>query len=52
LIRMRTRRSNQELESILKRSVDFLSRRALGESPNWLCRDAILDSAQTPTTEN
>jgi predicted nucleotidyltransferase len=36
----------QELESILERPVDFISRRALEESPNWLRRHAILDTAQ------
>jgi uncharacterized protein len=35
-----------ELEAILERPVDFISRRALEESPNWLRRQAILDTAQ------
>jgi predicted nucleotidyltransferase len=36
----------QELESILERPIDFISRRALEESPNWIRRHAILDTAQ------
>jgi uncharacterized protein len=36
----------QELEAILQRPVDFVSRRALESSPNWLRRRAILDTAQ------
>ena len=36
----------QELEAILQRPVDFVSRRALEGSPNWLRRHAILDTAQ------
>jgi predicted nucleotidyltransferase len=35
-----------ELESILGRSVDLISRQALAQSPNWLRRQAILDTAQ------
>src|SRR5215210_2844093 len=35
-----------ELEAILQRPVDLISRRALEESPNWLRRHAILDTAQ------
>jgi uncharacterized protein len=35
-----------ELETILERPVDFISWRALQESPNWLRRHAILDTAQ------
>ena len=34
-----------ELESILQRPVDLISRRALEDSPNWLRRQAILDTA-------
>jgi hypothetical protein len=35
-----------ELESILERPIDFISRRALEESPNWIRRHAILNTAQ------
>lgn len=35
-----------ELEALLQRPVDFISRRAVEESPNWLRRDAILATAQ------
>ena len=35
-----------ELEAILQRPVDLISRRALEQSPNWLRRHAILDTAQ------
>ena len=35
----------QELETLFKRPVDLISRRALVESPNWLRRHAILDTA-------
>lgn len=35
-----------ELEALFKRPVDLVSRRAVAESPNWLRRNAILDSAQ------
>ena len=37
----------QELETLLQRSVDLVSRRALERSPNWLRRREILDTAQT-----
>ena len=33
-----------ELAALLQRPVDFISRRALEESPNWLRRRAILDT--------
>jgi uncharacterized protein len=36
----------QELEALLQRPVDLISRRALEESPNWLRRHAILDTAR------
>jgi len=36
----------QELETLLQRPVDLISRRALEQSPNWLRRQAILDTAQ------
>jgi uncharacterized protein len=42
----------QELESILRRPVDLISRRALEESPNWLRRHAILDTAQVLYTSD
>jgi predicted nucleotidyltransferase len=35
----------QELEALFKRPVDLISRRAVAESPNWLRRHAILDTA-------
>jgi uncharacterized protein len=35
-----------ELESIFQRPVDFISRRALEDSPNWLRRHAILDTTE------
>ena len=37
----------QELETLLQRSVDLISRRALERSQNWLRRREILDTAQT-----
>ncbi|MBE0695870.1 MAG: nucleotidyltransferase domain-containing protein [Anaerolineaceae bacterium] len=36
----------QELETILQRPVDFISRHALETSPNWIRREAILDTAK------
>jgi len=35
----------QELEAILQRPVDLISKHALETSPNWIRRKAILDSA-------
>ncbi len=37
----------QELEALLQRSVDLISKRALERSQNWLRRREILDTAQT-----
>lgn len=39
-------RMQEELEELLGRSVDLLSRRAVEESPNWIRRRAILESAE------
>lgn len=36
----------QELEELLGRSVDLVTRRAVEQSDNWIRRKAILDSAQ------
>jgi len=36
-----------ELAAILGRSVDLVSRRAIERSPNWIRRQAILESAET-----
>lgn len=36
----------QELETLFQRPLDFISRRAVVASPNWLRRNAILDTAQ------
>ena len=36
----------QELETLLQRPVDLISKRALEQSPNWIRRDAILNTAQ------
>ena len=36
----------QELQTLLQRSVDLISKRALERSPNWLRRQEILDTAQ------
>jgi predicted nucleotidyltransferase len=37
----------EELEAILGRDVDLVSRRAIERSANWIRRDAILGSAET-----
>lgn len=34
-----------ELEELLRRPVDLVSRRAVEQSPNWIRRKAILESA-------
>lgn len=39
-------RMQQELESLLKRPVDLISKRALERSQNWLRREEILKTAQ------
>ena len=36
----------QELQVLLQRSVDLISRRAVERSQNWLLRQEILDTAQ------
>ena len=36
----------QELQTLLQRRVDLVSRRALERSQNWLLRQEILDTAQ------
>ena len=36
----------QELQALLQRRVDLVSRRALERSQNWLLRQEILDTAQ------
>lgn len=36
----------EELEALLKRPVDLISRRAVEESPNWIRRKAILDGTE------
>jgi len=36
----------QELQTLLQRSVDLISKRALERSQNWLLRQEILDTAQ------
>ncbi|HXH13428.1 MAG TPA: nucleotidyltransferase domain-containing protein [Alphaproteobacteria bacterium] len=36
----------QELASLLNRPIDLLSKRALERSPNWVRREAILNTAQ------
>lgn len=36
----------EELETLFGRPVDLLSRRAVEESPNWIRRQAILESAE------
>src|SRR5215203_1835551 len=40
-------RAQQELEAMLGREVDLLSRRAIERSMNWIPRDAILGTAET-----
>lgn len=39
-------RMQEELEQLCGRSVDLFSRRAVEESPNWIRRKAILESAE------
>jgi uncharacterized protein len=36
----------QELASLLHRPIDLISKRALERSPNWIRREAILNTAQ------
>jgi len=36
----------QELATMLRRPIDLISKRALERSPNWLRREAILNTAQ------
>lgn len=36
----------QELATLLRRPIDLISKRALERSPNWLRREAILNTAQ------
>lgn len=36
----------QELQTLLQRNVDLISKRALESSPNWLRRSEILNTAQ------
>jgi hypothetical protein len=36
----------QELEAILERKVDLISKRAIEQSPNWIRRQEILSTAQ------
>jgi len=40
-------RMERELEEILGRSVDLVTRQAIEESPNWIVRKEILRSART-----
>ena len=42
----------QELQLLFSRPVDLISRRALEASPNWLRRDAILQSARVLFSEH
>jgi predicted nucleotidyltransferase len=37
----------QELEALLQRKVDLLSKRAVEQSSNWIRRDTILGTART-----
>jgi predicted nucleotidyltransferase len=39
-------RMQEELERLLDRPVDLVSRRAVEESPNWIRRKSILESAE------
>jgi len=39
-------RIEQELQALLKREVDLVSRRAIERSPNWIRRKNILNTAQ------
>jgi hypothetical protein len=36
----------QELATLLHRPIDLISKRALERSPNWVRREAILNTAQ------
>jgi hypothetical protein len=40
-------RMEEELEAMLGREVDLVSRRAIERSPNWIRRQEILGTAQT-----
>jgi len=40
-------RAQQELEALLGREVDLVSRRAIERSVNWIRRKAILETAET-----
>jgi predicted nucleotidyltransferase len=40
-------RMQQELETLVGREVDLVSRRAIERSENWIRRQAILSSAET-----
>ncbi len=40
-------RIQQDLESLIGRDVDLVSRRGIERSANWIRRQAILDSAET-----
>jgi hypothetical protein len=40
-------RMEQELEALLRRKVDLVSRRAIERSKNWIRRKEILSTAQT-----
>lgn len=40
-------RMEQELEELLGRRVDLVTRAAIEESPNWIVRRKILESART-----
>lgn len=42
----------QELQALFSRPVDLISRRALEASPNWLRRDAILQSSRVLFSEH
>jgi uncharacterized protein len=39
-------RMEDEFSEIFHREVDLISRRAVEENPNWICRKEILDSAR------
>ena len=41
----------QELQALLQRDIDLISRRALEQSQNWLRRQEILGTAQTLFSE-
>lgn len=36
----------QELATLMRRHIDLISKRALERSPNWVRREAILNTAQ------